>query len=150
MKLNDYQNDMHVVHSQTRTYHNGKEPYLQQKLLEQWLVESRSHGISVMENMSGVHADITFSTEEGPWSTVTTPYNSWIAPHCWQMRVATFSCAAAVFTRGVSLPSTSLKRLCRVLQFEEARRGSLEVTRGDAHHLRYCSVSAGDLQKTLC
>ncbi len=56
-----------------------------------------------------------------------------LLPHCWQMRVATFSCAAAVFTRrGLSALHLTEKRLCRVLQFEEARRGSLEVTRGDA------------------
>lgn len=52
--------------------------------------------------------------------------------HCWQIRVATFSCAAAVFTRrGLSVLHISEKRRCPLLQFKEARRGSLEVPRGD-------------------
>ncbi len=80
-----------------------------------------------------MHADIKFSTEEGPWSTVTTPDNSWIAPTLLADACCHISCAAAVFTRrGLSALHPLEKRLCRVLQFEEARRGSLEVTRGDA------------------
>lgn len=58
----------------------GKSLIYNKSRWRQWLVESSRHGISVMENMSGVHADITFSTEEGAWSTVTTPDSSWIAP----------------------------------------------------------------------
>ncbi len=108
----------------------GKSLIYNKSCWRQWLVESRSHGISVMENMSGVHADITFSTEEGPWSTVTTPYNSWIAPTL----LADACCHIFLCRSGVHLSALHLseKRLCRVLQFEEARRGSLEVSRGDA------------------
>jgi len=49
------------------------------------------------------------------------------------MCVATCSLSAAVFTRrGLSALHLSEKRLCLLLQFEEARRGSLGVSRGDA------------------
>ncbi len=116
MRPNDSQNDMYVVHSQTRTYHNGKEPNLQQKLVD----------ISVMENMSGVHADITFSTEEGAWWTVTTPDSSWITPTLLtDVCCHVFLCRSGVHQTGLSVLHLSENRLCRVLQFEEARRESL-------------------------
>lgn len=57
----------------------GKSLIHNESCWRQWLEESSSHGISVVEDMSGVHADVTFSTEEGVWSTVTTPDSSWIA-----------------------------------------------------------------------
>ena len=45
----------------------------------QWLEESRSTAISVVEGVSGVHAHITFGTEEGAWTAITATDNSGIA-----------------------------------------------------------------------
>lgn len=123
----------------------GKSLIYNKRCWRQWLVEPRSHGISVMENMSGVHTDITFSTVKGTWSTVTTPDSSWIAP-----TLLADACCFLVPQRcspdGVSLPSTSLRRdfvVCSSLRKlgEDLLRFQEEMP----HHLRDRSVSAGDL-----
>jgi len=95
-------NEIYVVHTQTRTYRNGKEPYppLHESCRRQWLEESSSHGISVVD------ADVTFSTEEGTWSTVTSD-SSWIS----HTLLAVFFCAR----QGLSALHLSEKRLCHVL-----------------------------------
>ena len=46
----------------------------------QWLKESCRHRVSVVEDLSSVHGDVTFSTEVGVRTTVTATDSSWIAP----------------------------------------------------------------------
>jgi len=78
-ELNYSENYTNVEHKPELTT-MGKSHIHHVSCWRQWLEESSSHGISVVKNMSGVHADVTFSTEEGTWSTVTTPDSRWITP----------------------------------------------------------------------
>lgn len=123
----------YVLHTQTRTYHNGKEP-----LTTKVVGGNGWKNPAVMASLLWRTCLVCMLTSQsaqrkgrGRQSQHRTAAG--FLPHCWQMCVATFSCAAAVFTRrGLSALHLSEKRLCRLIQFKEARRGSLGVSRGDA------------------
>lgn len=123
----------------------GKSLIHNESCWKQWLEESSNHGISVVEDISGVHAD---STKEVAWSTVTTPDSSWTAPS--RCVLPHFLVLQLCSPDWVSLPSTSLKRdfvVCSssrkpeedLLKFQEVMH----------HHPRNRSVSARDLVETL-
>lgn len=152
MRPNNSQNYVYVVHSQTSTYHNGKEPYLQQKLLE-----AMAGRIQPSWHLCyGEHVWCAY------WHHTEHRKRAVVDSHCsGQQLDCSHTVGRCVLLHFhvpqrcspdvVSLSSFSLKRdfvLCSSLRkLGEDLLRSQEMM---PHHLRYCSVSAGDLaEKTL-
>ncbi len=145
--LNDYQNDMHVVHSQTRTYHNGKEPYLQQKLLEavagriqeSWHLGYGEHvWCACWHHIQHRRRAVVDSHHTLQQLDCSHTVGRCVLPH--------FLVPQRCSPDGVSLPSISLKRDFVVCSSSrKLGEDLLRLQEVMPHHLRYCSVSAGDL-----
>lgn len=147
MRPNDSQNEMHVVHSQIRTYHNGKEPYLQQKVLEAvagrtqepWHLGYGEHvWCAHWHHIQHSKRDVVDSHNTGQQLDCSHTVGRRVLPH--------FLVPQRCSPDGVSLPSTSLRRdfvVCSSLRKlgEDLLRFQEEMP----HHLRDRSVSAGDL-----
>lgn len=145
-ELNKSENVIYVVHSQRRTYHNGKEPDPQRKLLEamagrirlSWHLCWGGHvWCAYWRHIRHRRRDVVDSHDNGQQLDYTHTVGRCVLPH--------FLVPLLCSPDGVSLPFTSLKRDCFVYSSsrkpEEELLGSVLL----AHHLRHRSVSAGDL-----
>lgn len=122
--------------------------YPQQSCWVQWLEASCNTDVSVVEAMSGVHAKITFSTEEGAWSAVKKTDNSWIAPKL----LAGVGYQISFCQRGVNRHGHSASPLWKesfhVHQFDEARGEAIRVGTSCSSP-GHCWVSVWDLVNTV-